>query len=137
MFIDEVTVRFEAGKGGDGCFSFRREKYVPLGGPDGGDGGDGGSVILLAREGVDSLAMLAHKKSWKAGPGEHGTGANCHGGSAKDLTIAVPPGTVIIDAEHGHVLRDLAKEGEQVIVARGGKGGKGNNRFKTATNRAP
>jgi GTP-binding protein len=137
MFVDEVTVRFEAGNGGDGCVSFRREKYVPLGGPDGGDGGDGGSVVLLAREGVDSLAMLAHKKSWKAGPGERGTGANCHGASAKDLTIAVPPGTVIIDADHGHVLRDLAKEGDQVVVARGGKGGKGNNRFKTATNRAP
>jgi GTP-binding protein len=137
MFVDEVTVRFEAGKGGDGCVSFRREKYVPLGGPDGGDGGDGGSVVLLAREGVDSLAMLGHKKAWKALPGENGTGANCHGASAKDLTIAVPPGTVIIDAEHGHVLRDLANEGDQVIVARGGKGGKGNNRFKTATNRAP
>jgi GTP-binding protein len=81
--------------------------------------------------------MLAHNKSWKAAPGEHGTGANCHGASADDLTIAVPPGTVIIDDEHGHVLRDLAKEGDHVIVARGGKGGKGNNRFKTATNRAP
>ena len=108
MFVDEVVVRFEAGKGGDGCVSFRREKYVPLGGPDGGDGGDGGSVILVAREGVDSLAMLAHRKSWKAEPGEHGTGANCHGASGKDFTIAVPPGTVIIDAEHGHVLKDLA-----------------------------
>ncbi len=137
MFVDEVVVRFEAGKGGDGCVSFRREKYVPLGGPDGGDGGDGGSVILVAREGVDSLAMLAHRKAWKAEPGEHGTGANCHGASGKDFTIAVPPGTVIIDAEHGHVLKDLAKEGDQVVVARGGKGGKGNNRFKTATNRAP
>ncbi len=137
MFVDEVVVRFEAGKGGDGCVSFRREKYVPLGGPDGGDGGDGGSVILVAREGVDSLAMLAHRKSWKAEPGENGTGANCHGASGKDYTIAVPPGTVIIDADHGHVLKDLAKEGDQVVVARGGKGGKGNNRFKTATNRAP
>ena len=137
MFVDEVAVCFEAGKGGDGCVSFRREKYVPLGGPDGGDGGDGGSVILVAREGVDSLAMLAHRKSWKAEPGEHGTGANCHGASGKDFTIAVPPGTVIIDAEHGHVLKDLAQAGDQVVVARGGKGGKGNNRFKTATNRAP
>jgi GTP-binding protein len=137
MFVDEVVVCFEAGKGGDGCVSFRREKYVPLGGPDGGDGGDGGSVILVAREGVDSLAMLAHRKSWKAEPGVHGSGANCHGASGKDLTIAVPPGTVIVDAEHGHVLKDLAKEGDQVVVARGGYGGKGNNRFKTATNRAP
>jgi GTP-binding protein len=108
-----------------------------LGGPDGGDGGDGGSVILVAREGVDSLAMLAHRKSWKAEPGQQGTGANCHGASAEDITFAVPPGTVIFDAEHGHVLKDLAKEGDQVVVARGGKGGKGNNRFKTATNRAP
>jgi GTP-binding protein len=137
MFVDEVVVCFEAGRGGDGCVSFRREKYVPLGGPDGGDGGDGGSVILVAREGVDSLAMLAHRKSWKAEPGQPGSGANCHGASAKDITIAVPPGTVIIDAEHGHVLKDLAQEGDQVVVARGGKGGKGNNRFKTATNRAP
>jgi GTPase len=137
MFIDEVVVCFEAGKGGDGCVSFRREKYVPLGGPDGGDGGDGGSVILVAREGVDSLAALAHRKSWKAEPGEQGTGANCHGAAGKDFAIAVPPGTVIIDTEHGHVLKDLAKAGDQVVVARGGKGGKGNNRFKTATNRAP
>jgi GTP-binding protein len=137
VFVDEVVVCFEAGKGGDGCVSFRREKYVPLGGPDGGDGGDGGSVILVAREGVDSLAMLAHRKSWKAEPGRQGTGANCHGASGEDFTIAVPPGTVIIDAQHGHLLKDLAKEGDQVVVARGGKGGKGNNRFKTATNRAP
>jgi GTP-binding protein len=137
MFVDEVVVGFEAGKGGDGCVSFRREKYVPLGGPDGGDGGDGGSVILVAREGVDSLAMLAHRKSWKAEPGQNGTGANCHGASGKDYTIAVPPGTVIIDAQRGHVLKDLAKDGDQVVVARGGKGGKGNNRFKTAVNRAP
>jgi GTP-binding protein len=137
MFVDEVVVSFEAGKGGDGCVSFRREKYVPLGGPDGGDGGDGGSLILVAREGVDSLAMLAHRKSWKAEPGENGSGTNCHGASGKDYTIAVPPGTVIIDAEHGHVLKDLAKAGDQVVVARGGNGGKGNNRFKTATNRAP
>jgi GTP-binding protein len=137
MFIDEVVVRFEAGKGGDGCVSFRREKYVPLGGPDGGDGGDGGSVILVARDGVDNLSMLAHRKSWKAEAGQQGTGANCHGSSGKDFTIAVPPGTVIIDVEHGHVLKDLAKIGDQVVVARGGYGGKGNNRFKTATNRAP
>jgi len=137
MFVDEVVVRFEAGKGGDGCVSFRREKYVPLGGPDGGDGGDGGSLILVAREGVDSLNMLAHRKSWKAESGEQGTGANCHGASGKDFTIAVPPGTVIFDAEHGHVMKDLAKEGDQVVVARGGFGGKGNNRFKTSTNRAP
>ena len=137
MFVDEVVVQFAAGNGGDGCVSFRREKYVPLGGPDGGDGGDGGSLILVAREGVDSLDMLAHRKSWKATSGDNGTGANCHGASGKDLVIPVPPGTVVIDADHGIVLKDLSKEGDQVIVARGGYGGKGNNRFKTSTNRAP
>ena len=137
MFVDEVVVRLEAGKGGDGCVSFRREKYIPLGGPDGGDGGDGGSVILLAREGVDSLAPLAHRKVWKAGPGRPGEGANCHGASADDLILPVPPGTLVFDAEQGFVLRDLARPGDQVVAARGGKGGKGNNRFKSSTNRAP
>jgi len=137
MFVDEVVVRFDAGKGGDGCVSFRREKYVPLGGPDGGDGGDGGSIILLAQEGVDSLSALAHRKAWKAVDGQPGTGANCHGASGADLTIPVPPGTVIIDAEHGHVIKDLARAGDRVVVAQGGKGGKGNNRFKSAINRAP
>ena len=137
MFIDEVEVRFEAGKGGDGSVSFRREKYVPLGGPDGGDGGDGGSVILVAQEGVDSLSALAHRKVWKATPGERGTGANCHGASGKDLLLPVPPGTVVLDAVRGHAIKDLANIGDQVVIARGGKGGKGNLRFATATNRAP
>ena len=137
MFIDEAEIRVEAGKGGDGCVSFRREKYVPLGGPDGGDGGDGGSLILIAKEGVDSLDALAHRKAWKAEPGVPGSGANCHGSSGKDLVIFVPPGTVVTDADHGHVIKDLSGPGEQVVVAQGGKGGKGNTRFKTSTNRAP
>ncbi|MGA2620053.1 MAG: GTPase ObgE [Thermoguttaceae bacterium] len=137
MFIDEVVVRFEAGKGGDGCVSFRREKYIPLGGPDGGDGGDGGSVILVAQAGVDSLDALAHRKAWKALPGKAGSGANCHGASADDLLLPVPPGTVAIDAERGHVLKDLAQAGDEFVVAQGGKGGKGNVRFKSSTNRAP
>lgn len=137
MFVDEVEIRVEAGKGGDGCVSFRREKYVPRGGPDGGDGGNGGSVIIVAREGVDSLSALAHHKQWKAKSGQPGRGANCHGASADDLLISVPPGTVVIDAERGHVLKDLAAAAEQVTVARGGKGGKGNTRFKSATNQAP
>jgi GTP-binding protein len=136
-FIDEVEIRVEAGKGGDGCVSFRREKFVPRGGPDGGDGGDGGSVILLAREGVDSLAALAHIKLWKAKDGQSGSGANCHGSSAEDLVILVPPGTVVRDAEHGHVIKDLAADGARLTAAQGGKGGKGNMRFKSATNRAP
>ncbi len=137
MFVDEIEIHVEAGKGGDGCVSFRREKYVARGGPDGGDGGDGGSVVLVAREGVDSLAPLSHRSRWKAQSGERGSGANCHGRSADDLVILVPPGTVVADAEHGHVLKDLAAAGDRVIVAQGGKGGKGNVRFKSATNRAP
>jgi len=137
MFVDEVEIRVEAGSGGDGCVSFRREKYVPRGGPDGGDGGDGGSVIVRAEEGSDSLAPLAHRKHWKAQRGEPGRGSQCHGASAEDLVIRVPPGTLVIDAEGGHVLKDLARLGHQVIVARGGKGGKGNLRFKSSTDRAP
>jgi GTP-binding protein len=137
MFVDRVTIEVEAGRGGDGCMSFRREKYVPRGGPDGGDGGDGGSVILVAESGVDSLAALAHRKQWRAQRGEHGLGSNCHGRSAEDLLIRVPPGTLVIDDVHGHVLRDLSSAGDRVVAAQGGKGGKGNTRFKSATNQAP
>jgi GTP-binding protein len=137
MFVDEVEIHVEAGRGGDGCVSFRREKYVPRGGPDGGDGGDGGSVILQTRLGVDSLTPLIHRKHWKAGSGQPGQGANRHGASAEDLMISVPPGTVVIDAQRGHVLKDLATADDRVIVARGGKGGKGNTRFKSSTNQAP
>jgi GTP-binding protein len=137
MFVDRVTIEVEAGRGGDGCMSFRREKYVPRGGPDGGDGGDGGSIVIVAEPGVDSLSALAHRKAWRARRGEHGRGSNCHGRSAEDLVIRVPPGTVIMDADHGHVLKDLSAAGERVIAARGGKGGKGNTRFKSATNQAP
>ena len=137
MFIDEVEIHVEAGKGGDGCVSFRREKYVPRGGPDGGDGGDGGSVIVVARQGVDSLTALAHRKHWKADSGQPGRGANCHGASADDLLIHVPPGTVVMDGQHLHVLKDLASDGDRVAAAVGGKGGKGNTRFKSATNQAP
>lgn len=137
MFIDEIEIRVEAGKGGDGCLSFRREKYIPRGGPDGGDGGDGGSVILVAQDGVDSLAPLTHRSQWSAASGQPGTGANCHGRSSPDLVIPVPVGTIVLDAEHGHVLKDLSKVGDHVVVAQGGKGGFGNVRFKSATNRAP
>jgi GTPase len=137
MFVDRVTIEVEAGRGGDGCMSFRREKYVPRGGPDGGDGGDGGSIILVAQPGVDSLSALAHRKRWRADRGEHGRGSNCHGRSAEDLVVRVPPGTIVTDAVHGHVLKDLSVPGEQVIAAHGGKGGKGNTRFKSATNQAP
>ena len=137
MFVDRVEIRVEAGKGGDGCVSFRREKYVPRGGPDGGDGGNGGSVIVVAQQGVDSLAALVHRKHWKANSGRPGGGAQCHGASADDLVIRVPPGTIVSDVERGFALKDLAAGGDRLTVARGGKGGKGNTRFKSATNRTP
>ena len=137
MFVDEVEIRVESGKGGDGCVSFRREKYVPRGGPDGGDGGNGGSVILRARHGVNSLSALAHRKHWKAKSGHPGEGSQRHGASADDLQIDVPLGTVVLDAERGFAIKDLKDEGDQVVIAQGGKGGKGNLRFKSSTNRAP
>ncbi len=137
MFVDEVEIRVESGKGGDGCVSFRREKYVPRGGPDGGDGGDGGSVILQARHGVNSLAALAHRKHWRANSGEPGGPAQRHGASAEDLILDVPPGTVVLDAERGFAIKDLKEEGDQVVIARGGNGGKGNVHFKSSTNRTP
>ncbi len=137
MFVDRVTIRIEAGKGGDGCVSFRREKYIPKGGPDGGDGGRGGSVLIRAEAGVDSLAMLAHRKQWRARGGQPGSGANCHGRSAEDITILVPAGTVVTDADTQLVLRDLTHDGIEFCAARGGRGGKGNARFKSATNRTP
>jgi GTP-binding protein len=136
MFVDRVTINVQSGKGGDGAVSFRREKYVPRGGPDGGDGGDGGSVIMIAQPGVDSLAMLAHKRHWTATPGEKGSGAQCFGRAGKDLVIPVPPGTIVYDSR-GFVLKDLATPGDTLIAAKGGKGGKGNTNFKSPTNRAP
>jgi len=137
MFVDQVEIRVEAGKGGDGCLSFRREKYVPRGGPDGGDGGDAGSVLLEADEDVDSLAELAQRKHWKAQSGTPGSGANRHGRRGEDLVLRVPPGTMIYDAQTDLLLKDLSTAGERVCAAHGGKGGKGNARFKSATNRAP
>jgi GTP-binding protein len=137
MFVDRVQIQVQAGKGGDGCVSFRHEKRVPHGGPDGGDGGRGGSIILLAEDGVDSLDFLAHRKHWKAESGQRGSGAGCHGRGAPDLILRVPTGTVVIDAKGGFVVKDLSVKGEQVTIAHGGRGGKGNLRFKSATNRAP
>jgi GTPase len=137
MFVDRVTVYVKGGDGGAGCCSFRREKYVPRGGPDGGDGGDGGSVIVRAVPGSDNLAGIAHRKHWRGRRGGAGRGDNCHGRRAPDLVIDVPPGTLIRDRDRGHVLRDLTEAGQQVVVAHGGRGGRGNRAFATATNRAP
>ncbi|MFO0961139.1 MAG: GTPase ObgE, partial [Isosphaeraceae bacterium] len=137
MFVDRVTLHLKAGDGGNGCLSFRKEKYVPRGGPNGGDGGHGGSVILRAEEGLTNLAHLSHQRHWKAGRGEHGQGSDCHGKSADDLIIAVPPGTQVRDLSSGLVIRDLKAPGDWINVARGGRGGHGNTHFKSSTNRAP
>src|SRR5215211_2936718 len=117
MFVDRVQIEVQGGRGGDGCVSFRREKFVPRGGPDGGDGGHGGSVLIVAAPGVDSLAGLSQRRHWRAANGERGGSSNCHGRNAQDLIIEVPSGTVIIDANGGHVLKDLSRAGETVIAA--------------------
>jgi GTPase len=137
VFVDRVEIFVKAGDGGRGMSSFRREKYVPKGGPDGGDGGDGGSVIIRAAANADNLAPLVHQKHWKARSGERGGTSLCHGKNAKDLIIDVPPGTIVRDRDRGHVLKDLTQIGQQVTVAKGGKGGRGNKYFATSTNRAP
>ena len=137
MFVDRVQVEVSGGRGGNGCISFRREKYVPKGGPDGGDGGNGGSVILVAKAGVDSLMALAGRHHIKAKSGVPGLGSGKHGANAEDQTIYVPPGTVVIDRTNGLVIKDLAAEGESIVAARGGRGGRGNTRFKSSTNQAP
>ncbi|MDX2036392.1 MAG: GTPase ObgE [Isosphaeraceae bacterium] len=137
MFVDRVALYVKGGDGGNGALSFRREKYAPRGGPNGGDGGDGGSVIVKAQEGLTNLAHLSFQRHWKGDRGDHGTGSDCHGRGAEDLIITVPPGTIVRDRERGFVLRDLAKHDDYVIVAKGGRGGHGNRFFKTSTNRAP
>ncbi|XZE45020.1 GTPase ObgE [Pirellulaceae bacterium SH467] len=137
MFVDRVEVEVIAGRGGNGCMAFRREKHVPRGGPYGGDGGDGGSVVIRARSGVNSLVEFAHQRHWRAEHGAPGLGANCHGRNGQDLILAVPPGTVIIDKESGIIIRDLVNDGDEIIAARGGRGGWGNTHFKSSTNQAP
>jgi GTP-binding protein len=137
MFVDQVQIEVKGGRGGHGCMSFRREKYVPRGGPDGGDGGDGGSVILLARKGVNSLVALANRHHIRGKNGNNGEGGGRHGKCADDITIEVPPGTIIIDSKTGLIIKDLANDGDSVIAGRGGRGGRGNTRFKSSTNQAP
>lgn len=137
MFVDRIEIEVTGGKGGDGCMSFRREKYVPRGGPDGGDGGGGGSVIVVARAGVNNLNDFAGRKFWKAEKGWHGSGANRTGRHGQDIVLNVPAGTTIFDAEADFVIKDMTVEGDSVTVARGGKGGKGNASFRSATNQAP
>ncbi len=137
MFVDEAAIDVVAGKGGDGCSSFRREKYVPRGGPDGGDGGKGGDVIIRANQNVASLLQLANQRVWKAQNGEQGGSSQCHGKNGRDLIIDVPVGTMVFDLNHDLLLKDLKENEDSFIVARGGFGGKGNMRFKSATMRSP
>jgi GTP-binding protein len=137
MFIDEAKIHVKAGDGGMGCVSFRREKYVPKGGPDGGDGGDGGSVILVADASKDTLLDFSGKHHWKAGRGLQGMGKKMYGLSGDDLIVAVPPGTLVYDVEHDLRLADLNVPGKRIVVARGGKGGRGNWHFRSSTNQAP
>lgn len=136
-FVDEVTIRVEAGNGGDGCVSFRREKYIPLGGPDGGDGGDGGSIYLQADPDLNTLADYRYTRLFRAEHGHKGMGANCTGRSGADLTVVVPVGTVAHDAETGELIGDLVAAGQRLLVAQGGFHGLGNTRYKSSTNRAP
>jgi len=137
MFVDRVEIEIIAGKGGDGCMAFRREKHVPFGGPCGGDGGDGASVVIRAKSGVNSLVSFAHQRHWRADHGSPGLGSDCHGRSGKDLILNVPPGTVLIDKETGLELRDLVNDGDEIVAARGGRGGWGNTHFKASTNQSP
>ncbi len=136
-FVDEVTIQVRAGDGGNGCVSFRREKFIPMGGPDGGDGGDGGSVFLLGDENINTLADFRHARSFSAPRGEKGGGANCTGRGGDDLHIRVPIGTIVTAEEAGECIGELLAAGQLLRVAQGGFHGLGNARFKSSVNRTP
>lgn len=136
-FVDEAAIRVEAGDGGNGCMSFRREKYIEYGGPDGGNGGAGGSVILLADSNLNTLVDYRYERLHRAERGQGGAGRNCTGKSGEDLVLRVPVGTTVIDEDTDEVLGDLLGNGDTLVVAKGGRGGLGNSCFKSSTNRAP
>ncbi len=136
-FVDEALISVEAGKGGNGCLSFRREKFIPKGGPDGGDGGDGGSVILQAQESVNTLIDFRYMRHYKAKNGEQGSGGNCTGAKGADIILQVPVGTSVIDQQTQEILGDLTADKQQLVVAKGGFHGLGNTRYKSSTNQAP
>ena len=136
-FVDEASIQVSAGNGGNGSASFRREKYVPFGGPDGGDGGRGGSVYLEGESGLNTLVDFRHKRKYKAQNGQGGSGRNMTGKSGEDIVIRVPLGTVVRDEESGELLGEVTEQGQRLLVAQGGKGGLGNVHFKSSTNRAP
>lgn len=137
MFVDEVTIKVEAGSGGDGCTAFRREKFVPMGGPFGGNGGHGGDIIFKVDQGLHTLLDLHYQKVLKAPRGENGRGKNQHGAGADPLIVKVPQGTVVTDLETGLIIADLSKKDQEEVIAKGGRGGRGNTAFKTQTNTAP
>lgn len=136
-FVDEASIKVHAGKGGNGCLSFRREKYIPKGGPDGGDGGDGGSVILVGTEGLNTLIDFRYTRNFRAENGQQGSSAECTGRGGEDLILQVPVGTTVIDEETGDVLGDITELDQRLKVAQGGYHGLGNTRYKSSTNRAP
>ena len=136
-FVDSATIRIEAGKGGSGCLSFRREKYIPDGGPDGGDGGDGGSVFFCGQEGLNTLSEFRYKRLFRAKNGQPGMGRDRRGKSAEDLTIEIPLGTQIFDLETDELIGEITMQGQSLLVAKGGFHGLGNARFKSSINRAP
>jgi len=136
-FVDEVKIHVQAGNGGDGCASFRREKFIPFGGPDGGDGGDGGSVYLVADVNLNTLVDFRYTRKFRAERGQNGMGRDCTGKGGKDKRIPVPIGTVVSDADSGELIGDLTTDGQTLLVAKGGVHGVGNTRFKSSTNRAP
>jgi GTP-binding protein len=136
-FVDELLIRVEAGDGGNGCVSFRREKYIPFGGPDGGDGGDGGSIYLVANAELNTLADFRFTRRFQAERGQNGMGANCTGRSGADLEIVTPVGAMVWDADTGELIGDLVEPDERLLVAQGGFHGLGNTRYKSSTNRAP
>ncbi|HSA62743.1 MAG TPA: GTPase ObgE [Nitrospiraceae bacterium] len=137
MFVDEVRITVKAGRGGDGICSFRREMFVPRGGPDGGDGGNGGNVVFTASHRLTTLLDLRYQKHYEAEDGRAGGGSNCTGRTGEDVTVALPVGTVVYDDQTDEVLADLVADGETVVIARGGRGGRGNSNFATSTNRVP
>lgn len=137
MFIDRARIFVQSGKGGDGMSSFRHEKFVPKGGPNGGDGGQGGNVVLVADRNVNTLVDFRFRRLFKAKPGGKGEGSNKYGRNAEDLVITVPLGTIVKDEETGQVMADLSRDGQRAIVAKGGRGGRGNWHFRTSANRTP
>ncbi|SHK60513.1 GTPase ObgE [Desulforamulus aeronauticus] len=137
MFYDRAKIYIKGGDGGNGCIAMRREKYVPLGGPWGGDGGRGGDLIFVADEGVNTLQEFRYKRHFKANRGTHGMGKNMHGAAGEDLVVKVPAGTVVREAESGRLIADLVEDGQRIVVAKGGRGGRGNMRFASAVNKAP